>query len=124
MGQRNSIFQATRNLLQLLLKSLDKGDHPVTLNKQLLRRIVKAAMECPGFTVHMKDDIAWIAGMPDGEQLCYGQPRFASSWCHQYAVVPKPGMPLDMVEVRFFFSSFLPVSPFAVSCNSLGFCPC
>ncbi|KAJ3492967.1 hypothetical protein NLG97_g5031 [Lecanicillium saksenae] len=98
VNQRNAMFQATRDLLRLLQKSLDKGDDPVNLNKQLLRRVAKAAMECPGFTTLMKDDIAWIMGMSDGEQRSYGQPRFASSWCHQYALVPKPGMPLDVVE--------------------------
>ncbi|KAJ4147370.1 hypothetical protein LMH87_001894 [Akanthomyces muscarius] len=98
VGQRNAMFQTTRDLLRLLLKSLDKGDDTVTLNKQLLRRVAKAAMECPGFTTLMKDDIAWIVGMDDGEQRSYGQPRFASSWRHQYALVPKPSMPLDVVE--------------------------
>ncbi|KAJ6781229.1 hypothetical protein PWT90_05092 [Aphanocladium album] len=98
VNQRNAMFQATRDLLRLLQKSLDKGDDPVSLNRQLLRRVAKAAMECPGFTTLMKDDIAWIMGMSDGEQHSYGQPRFASSWRHQYALVPKPGMPLDVVE--------------------------
>ncbi|KGQ06603.1 hypothetical protein BBAD15_g8071 [Beauveria bassiana D1-5] len=98
VSQRSAVFQATCDLLRLLLKSLDKGDDPVTLNKQLLRRVVKAAMECPGFTVLMKDDVAWIVGMSEGEQRSYGQPRFANSWRHQYALAPKPGMPLDMVE--------------------------
>lgn len=98
VSQRGAMFQATRDLLQLLLKSLDKGSDPVNLNKQLLRRVTRAAMECPGFTTLMKDDVAWIAGMSDAEQRSYGQPRFASSWRHQYALVPKPGMPLDVVE--------------------------
>ncbi|KAM3447120.1 hypothetical protein MY3296_009020 [Beauveria thailandica] len=98
VSQRSAVFQATCDLLRLLLKSLDKGDDPVTLNKQLLRRVVKASMECPGFTVLMKDDVAWIVGMSDDEQRSYGQPRFANSWRHQYALAPKPGMPLDVVE--------------------------
>lgn len=112
VGQRYAIFQATRDLLRLLLKSLDKGDDPVTLNKQLLRRIVKAAMECPGFTILMKDDVACIVGMTDDEQRSYGQPRLASSWRHQYALVPKPGMPLAVVEVRF------PLPLFCYACFS------
>ncbi|TQW01121.1 RNA recognition, RNP-1 [Cordyceps javanica] len=98
VGQRSAMFQATCDLLRLLLKSLDKNDDPVNLNKQLLRRVTKAAMECPGFTAIMKDDVAWIVGMSEGEQRIYGQPRFANSWRHQYALVPKPGMPLDVVE--------------------------
>lgn len=100
LSQRAAMFQATRDLLRLLLKSLDRGDDPVTLNTQLLRRVAKAAMECPGFTTLMKDDVAFLVGMADGEQRLYGQPPFASSWRHQYALVPKPGMPLDVVEVR------------------------
>ncbi|OAA60104.1 RNA recognition, RNP-1 [Cordyceps fumosorosea ARSEF 2679] len=98
VAQRGAMFQATCDLLRLLLKSLDKGDDPVNLSNQLLRRVAKAAMECPGFTALMKDDIVWIVGMSEDEQRAYGQPRFASSWRHQYALVPKLGMPLDVVE--------------------------
>lgn len=97
--QRNAVFKASCDLLRLLMKSLDKGDDPVNLNKQLLRRVAKAAMECPGFTPLMKDDVAWLIGMSDGEQMSHGQPRFANTWRHQYSLAPKPGMPLDVVEV-------------------------
>lgn len=99
LKQRSAVFQATQDLIRLLLRSLEKGDDPINLNRQLLRRVTKAAMECPGFTTLMKDDVAWLVGMVDGEQRVHGQPRFASSWRHQYALTPKPGMPLDVVEV-------------------------
>jgi hypothetical protein len=56
-------------------------------------------MSCPGFTPLMKDDIAWTINMGEQEQRAYGQPRFANRWRHQYALAPKPGMPLDVVEV-------------------------
>lgn len=31
----------------------------------------------------------------------YQLPRFSNSWRHQYAIGPKPGFPLDIVEVRY-----------------------
>ncbi|KAJ2972762.1 hypothetical protein NQ176_g6970 [Zarea fungicola] len=98
LKQRGAVFQATCELLRLLKRSLDKGDDPINLNKQLFRRVTKAAMECPGFTPLMKDDVAWLTNMSDAEQRSHGQPRFANSWRHQYALSPKPGMPLDVVE--------------------------
>lgn len=103
LKQRGAVFQATCELLRLLKRSLDKGDDPINLNKQLFRRVTKAAMECPGFTPLMKDDVAWLTNMSDAEQRSHGQPRFANSWRHQYALSPKPGMPLDVVEVWISF---------------------
>ena len=98
--QRAAIFKATIDLCRLLVRSIHKEDDQVNLTKQLLRRVVTAAMSCPGFTVLMKDDIAWVADLTEMEQRSYGQPRFANSWRHQYALAAKPGAPLDVVEVR------------------------
>jgi hypothetical protein len=98
--QRRAIFKATCELIRLLSRSLQRGDDPINLSQQLFRRVTVAAMSCPGFTPLMKDDIAWTINMSDQEQRAYGQPRFANRWRHQYALAPKPGMPLDVVEVR------------------------
>ena len=34
-------------------------------------------------------------------QEYYQLPRFADRWRHQYAIGPKPGFPLDIVEVSW-----------------------
>lgn len=47
----------------------------------------------------MKDNISWLANVSEEEQRVHGQPRFASSWRHQYCLAPKPGAPLDVIEV-------------------------
>lgn len=49
----------------------------------------------------MKDDIACLAGLSEMDERRYNQPRFANSWRHQYSIAPKPGMPLDVLEVFF-----------------------
>ncbi|VUC20469.1 unnamed protein product [Clonostachys rosea] len=99
ISQRRAIFKATCELIRLLSRSIYKNDNPLNLNKQLYRRVVSAAMNCHGFTPLMKDDIGWLANMSDREQQqSYGQPASANGWRHQYAMSPKPGMPLDVVE--------------------------
>ncbi|KAG6016766.1 hypothetical protein E4U43_003132 [Claviceps pusilla] len=98
ISQRRAAFAATCELLRLLARSIQKQDDPVNLNNQLLSRLINAAMKCPGFTPLMKDDIACIAGMSEMEQREFNQPRFASSWRHQYSISPKPRITCDVLE--------------------------
>ncbi|KAG6002397.1 hypothetical protein E4U21_003128 [Claviceps maximensis] len=98
ISQRHAAFSATCELMRLLGRSIQKQDDPVNLNNQLLGRLIAAAMKCPGFTPLMKDDIAFIAGISETEQRAFHQPRFASSWRHQYSISPKPGIPYDVLE--------------------------
>lgn len=98
IGQRRAAFKATCELLRLLARSIQKQDDPVNLNNQLQRRLVNAAMKCPGFTPLMKDDIACIAGLSDVDERAFNQPRFASCWRHQYSISPKPGISFDVLE--------------------------
>lgn len=105
VGHRQAIYKATCELLFLLQRAILKGDDPINLNKILYRRVLIAAMECSGFTVYMKNNIAknvdegGVMNMSELSWQSFGQPRFAASWLHQYALVPKPGVPLDVVEV-------------------------
>ncbi|ROT41644.1 hypothetical protein SODALDRAFT_338892 [Sodiomyces alkalinus F11] len=98
IGQRNAIHQATVDLTRHLWYLVRDGRDEVNLNKQLLRRLVTAAMTCPGFSTLQKDSIAYLMGMDELEERSYGQPRFASSWRHLLALGPKPGIPLDVIE--------------------------
>ncbi|KAH7176673.1 hypothetical protein EDB81DRAFT_773302 [Dactylonectria macrodidyma] len=98
INQRTAIYKATCELIRLLSRAIDKEDDVVNLNSQLFKRVITAAMNCHGFTSLMKDDFACMVDMTDVQALSFGQPRFANSWTHQYALVPKPGIRLDVVE--------------------------
>ncbi|KAF7563884.1 hypothetical protein G7046_g266 [Stylonectria norvegica] len=98
IGQRQAIFKATCELIRLLARAVVKEDDHINLNHQLYRRVITSAMGCAGFTPLMKDDIAWTTNMEEMELRAFGQPRFANCWRHQFALAPKPGMPLDVIE--------------------------
>lgn len=106
--QRHAMHKATCDLLRILVCSIrDKRDE-VNLTTRLLKRVVTAAMRCEGFSVAQKDDIAYLVDMSDMEQRAFGQPRFAESWRHLYVLVPKTGVPLDVIEVsRYSFLALL-----------------
>ncbi|KAL6691861.1 hypothetical protein J3F84DRAFT_397369 [Trichoderma pleuroticola] len=95
---REAIYQATMSLIRQLTRAILFQEDAAHLTPLLLRRLVQAAMICPGFTPCMKDGIAWITNMQALDQEYYQQPRFADRWRHQYALGPKPGFPLDIVE--------------------------
>ncbi|KAL7788694.1 hypothetical protein V8C37DRAFT_411521 [Trichoderma ceciliae] len=96
--EREAIFQATVALIRQLTRSILFQEDPAHLTPFLLRRLVQAGMFCPGFTPCMKDSIAWITNMQALDQEYYQLPRFSDRWRHQYALGPKPGFPLDIVE--------------------------
>ncbi|UKZ74233.1 hypothetical protein TrVFT333_001894 [Trichoderma virens FT-333] len=96
--EREAIYQATIALIRQLTRSILFHEDAAHLTPFLLRRLVQAAMLCPGFTPCMKDGIAWITNMQALDQEYYQLPRFADRWRHQYAIGPKPGFPLDIVE--------------------------
>jgi hypothetical protein len=102
IAQRFAVYDATMKLIELLQKAMAKDPQHTTLNKQLLKRLVTAAMLCPGFTVVQKDNIAVLGGIDDQEQLKFNQPRFADCWVHLLALCPKPGVPLDVLEAGSF----------------------
>ncbi|KAI1474638.1 hypothetical protein F4774DRAFT_422173 [Daldinia eschscholtzii] len=103
--ERHYIYDTTFKMVQYLKELLERGtmrrgQKPDfnRLTKQLLNRLVKAAMLCPGFTVSQKDNIAYTVNLPERDLREYNQPLFAERWCHQYALGVKPGVPLDVVE--------------------------
>lgn len=102
------MFKATCQLLRLLNHAIQNNKDPVNLNSQLYRRLTAAAMNCPGFTVCMKGDVAYITNMSVHDQRTYEHPVFAECWLHQYAMAPKPGVKSDVLEV----STTTPVLPF------------
>lgn len=96
--EREAIYQATLSLIRQLTRCILFQEDPNHLTPLLLRRLVSAAMFCPAFTPCMKDGIAWMTNMQALDMEYYQLPRFSNSWRHQYAIGPKPGFPLDLVE--------------------------
>lgn len=104
MRQRYAVYKTTMDLIRMLKVAIAERRNDQYLTPQLLKRLYTAAMLCPGFTVTMKDDVAYIMNLTENEQRGFNQPRFANQWCHVYALAPKPGRPLDVMEVRYIAS--------------------
>ncbi|KAK2064928.1 hypothetical protein LY76DRAFT_600659 [Colletotrichum caudatum] len=96
--QRYAIHKATCDLIRILVSSIQDKRDELNLTHRLLKRVVAAAMRCEGFSALQKDDIACLVGMGEMEQRAFGQPRFAEAWRHLYVLVPKTGIPLDVIE--------------------------
>ncbi|KAK1993911.1 hypothetical protein LX36DRAFT_683998 [Colletotrichum falcatum] len=96
--QRYAIHKTTCDLIRILVSSIQDKRDELNLTHRLLKRVVTAAMRCEGFSALQKDDIAYLVGMDEMEQRAFGQPRFAEAWRHLYVLVPKTGIPLDVVE--------------------------
>jgi hypothetical protein len=99
LRQRHCIFDATVRLIVLLKQALIRGNRyqETTINEQLLKRLVLAAMLCPGFSVVQKDNIAALAEWDQDRVRMFNQPRFAEGWVHLHALCPKPGTPDDVL---------------------------
>ncbi|KOS21864.1 hypothetical protein ESCO_001585 [Escovopsis weberi] len=96
--QRQAMYKATCELIQLLGRSISHGKDTINLNPSLLKRLVSAGMTCAGFTPCMKDNIAYMARLTAGERKSFHQPPSAQRWRHQYALTSKPGVPADVIE--------------------------
>lgn len=97
--QRHSIFNACVQLIRLLQNALKDGKNEEHLTQVLLKRLWTSAMLCHGFTVTMRDSIAYLADIPDHRLREFNMPRFADMWVHAYTLCPKPDTPLDVLEV-------------------------
>lgn len=100
LRQRHAIYEATFKLVELLKQALqrDRRNHETVINSQLLKRLVTAAMLCPGFSVVQKDNIAALADIDFERTRMFNQPRFAEHWVHLHGICPRPGTPLDVLE--------------------------
>lgn len=101
MRQRWAIYNVTFRLLEHAREIGRRPRTPVqenTITEQLTKRLLRAAMLCPGFSVTQKDNIAYMMDMPDQEQHGFNQPRFPELWVLEQAICPKPGYPLDLLE--------------------------
>ncbi len=120
MRSRQQIYAAAMGLLGLLQRQVAERRSETRLTPQLLERLGRAAMLCPGFTPLMKDNVAALlagggANNDDGDgarDACarFNQPHLAHLWSHQYGMAVRPGAPLDVLEVSFSLS-FFPLPP-------------
>ncbi|KAK8023956.1 RNA recognition- RNP-1 [Apiospora rasikravindrae] len=98
LKQRYSIYYCCYKLLTTLQEAIQREECPVRLTPQLLKRFIDAMMLCPGFTVLQKDNFAQEVRM-NGPDMCkFNMPRLAEGWRHQYALGPRPGIPMDVME--------------------------
>lgn len=97
--QRYSVYNACLQLIRLLQQSISEKKNVETLTPQLLKRVWTSAMLCHGFTVLQKDNIAYVAGIPENRMREFNMPRYGDYWTHAYTLCPKVGIPLDMIEV-------------------------
>ncbi|KAK4222354.1 hypothetical protein QBC38DRAFT_427468 [Podospora fimiseda] len=101
VAQRYQIYDATEKLVTMLKEKIDLAKQEVhaNLNEQLFKRLVKAAMICPGFSALQKDNIAHIAGLTQPECATFNQPFFAYEWRHLHTICPRPNkMPMDLLD--------------------------
>ncbi|KAK6216424.1 hypothetical protein LQW54_003628 [Pestalotiopsis sp. IQ-011] len=104
--QQHYIFESCCNLMATLIDEINSHQYKYAprrpgferLTEQVLHRFIDAIMLCPGFTVVQKDNIAAMVNMNDQEMRRYNMPRFANSFTHLYALSPKQGVPLDLLE--------------------------
>lgn len=98
---RIDLHNCLKVLIQELAKHLERGIENININPMLMKRLVKAALICPGFTPTQKDDIcSWVGAAPDVAKQ-YGLPPYADLWAAIWTLAPKPGVPHDMVMVCF-----------------------
>lgn len=109
--QRYSIYNACIQLIRLLQHSIKEGKNEEHLTPQLLKRLWTSAMLCHGFTITMRDNIAYQVDIPEDRLREFNMPRFANMWVHAYTLCPKPGTPLDVLEVCIaFFAASLSIT--------------
>lgn len=125
--QQYRIYKAAVDMIQILQLTIYNSDHhrrpaylapgvmagdcmriSELLNEKLLKRLVRAAMGCPGFSPLLKDNIAFISSLDERQMMEYGVPAHANRWRHMYALVPNPALPADVIDVCSPFSSSLP----------------
>ncbi|KAK7946463.1 uncharacterized protein PG986_010784 [Apiospora aurea] len=98
LKQRHNIYYCCYKLLTTLQDAIQREECAVRLTPQLLKRFIDAMMLCPGFTVLQKDNFAQEVRM-NGPDMCkFNMPRLAEDWRHQYALAPRPGIPMDVME--------------------------
>ncbi|KAJ2891048.1 hypothetical protein MKZ38_000982 [Zalerion maritima] len=69
------------------------------LSRALLRRLVLAAISCPGFSVLQRDNISALLSEDFSIELSFHNPHSANLWWFVRGVSLKPDVPLDVVSL-------------------------
>jgi hypothetical protein len=99
IDDRDRLFEATRDLVMLLVNRLNENmdeNVAIHLNDRLLRRVSTAIFRCPGFTEQQKDDIAFLCGLKAEKA---NLAPHADHWTVFKAIGPKPGVERDVLNV-------------------------
>ncbi|KAH8811397.1 hypothetical protein F5884DRAFT_671620 [Xylogone sp. PMI_703] len=97
IDERNRIHHATKELVALLVNHIERYPEDLCLTPQLLKRVWKAALRCPGFTPAMKDDIVYLCRIDDDTARLYGVPPYAPYWKYLWTIGAKPNVPDDLL---------------------------
>lgn len=100
---RNRLFRATITLLKTLIDRVNNDYDPVHLNGMLVKRVILAALACPGFTPNMKDDVVYYSGMDGRKAHELGHAPHAEGWRALWTIGPKKDAPYDLVMVSYSF---------------------
>lgn len=95
LRERTQIYDATLKLVNLLNEFVNGRKQQINLNMQLLKRVLRAALKCAGFTQSMKAEIRRQAGFNDDEFLLA---PYAEHWLFQ-TINPKKGSEFDTIMV-------------------------
>ena len=93
------LFQTTKTLVLYLIDRVKNQPHDLHLTPMLLRRVWRAAINCPGFTQVNKDEIVFYAEVHPQIALELGVVPYADRWQCLWTIGPKPGCPLDLLMV-------------------------
>ncbi|KAL3426528.1 hypothetical protein PVAG01_00037 [Phlyctema vagabunda] len=93
---RERLVEVMTVMVAKLNDRIMNGDD-INLNVMLLRRVVKAAVNCPGLTPTQKDNVCMVAGYDDTTILQFGVPHRSHNWGVFWTLAPKPDFADDMV---------------------------
>ncbi|CAJ2503585.1 Uu.00g109790.m01.CDS01 [Anthostomella pinea] len=96
--QRQACYDACCKMVMTLRNSIRRDPDHDRLTPQLFNRLITSCMLCCGLSVLQKDNLSFLAEMPEEQGRHFNQPRFADLWTHMYTLGPKAGVPLDVLE--------------------------
>lgn len=97
--ETHHIYDAFAKLLMLLKHAIANRRSEDLLTKALFKRLLESGMKCPGFSVEMKDRIAYgaVVSVEDSFDR-YKNPKMAMFWGPIWTLSPKANVPEDVLD--------------------------